>query len=856
LSRIRLSPDSFIAPAVTDVEIEGRFVCMPAVARCLFLVASVVCLGRCALAHDERVLPGHSKHGEIFDSGPRQSAYLMGGTGNVHFPVTHKVELAQKFIEQGLGQLHGFWYVESERSFRAAAALDPTCAGMAWWGVSLANELRPARAKEFALLAAKNKAGLTEREQMYIDALTSPTGYRAIMAKYPQDLEAQALEVWRLWFRIESNHASNTEVHDALDLAKAILKVDPKHPINHAVIHMCNATQSESRAIDSADHCGDSAPSIGHMWHMPTHIYFALQRFPQAAWQLEASIRTEHARMMHDRVLPDQVHLYAHNNEWLVRTLLYLGRVHDARRTAMHMIDLPRHPLFNVIEPPEDDSSADNDDELRGEKKIVEVHGTSAYYGRDRLLQVLRQFEYWDDLFEACKSNYIEETSLPAEQGKVHMNLGVADYCTGKIAAGDQELAELRRLTAEQEQEAKSAFEGVKETSKKERAKAMSSLERKYGRSLGELSRSLRELESYRRIVTGFFLGRRALILSMCGLVAIEIAAFWVLRRRRRIVLALVTVPIAIGVGVWLFLAHLALLDLPYESFNVDFAFMAHKQLEAGDPDVAEWCARQFAENREYQVKPQANLVEILYLIGKKDEARKEFEKLRELSGMADLDSPVLARLAPIAREFDLPADWRLPDKINKALAGRRPLKSLGPLVWRPWLAPDWKLKDGQGHEHSLSEFRGKPVLMVFFLGGKCPHCVKQLEAFAKKADELKQDGVTLVAVSVDDQAGVKKFVDESKPGSYPFLVLTDDKLSAFESYRTYDNFEQIALHGTFLIDREGFVRWFDVSYEPFMDVGFVMSESKRLLNRSVPPPEQGARVIVDTTEPVPVSSR
>jgi hypothetical protein len=308
---------------------------------------------------------------------------------------------------------------------------------------------------------------------MYIDALSSEGGYRAIMAKYPDDLEAKALEVWRIWFRMEKGKASTPEVQGALELAKSILKVQPYHPINHAVIHMCNAMQIESHAIESADRCGDSAPSIGHMWHMPTHIYYTLQRYPQAAWQLEASIRTEHARMMHDRVIPDQVHLYAHNNEWLVRTLLYLGRVHDARRTAQHMIDLPRHPMYNVIERPEHDQSDEDDeddDSLKGaSKRIAEVHGTSAYYGRERLLQVLRNFEYWDDLIEDCKSNYIEETSLIGEQGKIHLNLGVAYYCKGDLAAGDRELAQLKSSGASQENEAKSIFDEIKDSATPDR---------------------------------------------------------------------------------------------------------------------------------------------------------------------------------------------------------------------------------------------------------------------------------------------------------------------------------------------------------------------------------------------------
>ncbi len=88
---------------------------------------------------------------------------------------------------------------------------------------------------------------------------------------------------------------------------------------------------------------------------------------------------------------------------------------------------------------------------------------------------------------------------------------------------------------------------------------------------------------------------------------------------------------------------------------------MTRKQLDAGDFEQAEWAARQFASERPHQVRPQANLVEVLYQAGKKAEARDEFETLRELAGTADLDTPPLARLAPIAREFGLPTDWRLP---------------------------------------------------------------------------------------------------------------------------------------------------------------------------------------------------
>src|SRR5690606_25764383 len=96
----------------------------------------------------EALRAGHSAHGEAFNEGPRQRAYLMGGTGKVSFPVTAASKEAQAFIEQGVGQLHGFWYLEAERSFRQAAALEPECA-IAYWGMAMANVNNEKRAKEF-----------------------------------------------------------------------------------------------------------------------------------------------------------------------------------------------------------------------------------------------------------------------------------------------------------------------------------------------------------------------------------------------------------------------------------------------------------------------------------------------------------------------------------------------------------------------------------------------------------------------------------------------------------------------------------------------------------------------------------
>jgi hypothetical protein len=163
------------------------------------------------------IKPGHSLHGEAFDEGPRRAAYLMGTTGHVSFSISSKHPQAQAFFNQGIGQLHGFWYFEAERSFRQVSLLDHDCA-MAYWGMALANVNNDKRAKLFIADAVKRKGTATEREKMYIDALDAwykaetgdekkkktraqnyVTALENIIHKFPDDVEARAMLGLFLW---------------------------------------------------------------------------------------------------------------------------------------------------------------------------------------------------------------------------------------------------------------------------------------------------------------------------------------------------------------------------------------------------------------------------------------------------------------------------------------------------------------------------------------------------------------------------------------------------------------------------------------------------------------------------------
>jgi peroxiredoxin len=134
------------------------------------------------------------------------------------------------------------------------------------------------------------------------------------------------------------------------------------------------------------------------------------------------------------------------------------------------------------------------------------------------------------------------------------------------------------------------------------------------------------------------------------------------------------------------------------------------------------------------------------------------------------------------------------------------------------------------GKARSLSEYNGKPVIVIFYLGYGCLHCAEQLKELTKKFDGFRNAGFDVVAISTDKQENLKRAYADLETG-FPFPLLADPEMSVFRQYRCFDDFEKVALHGTFVVDRNGLVRWQDISFEPFMDMDFLLKESVRLLN-------------------------
>lgn len=735
------------------------------------------------MAEEDPLLPGHSHEGDAFNEGPRQSATLMGNTGEVTIPITSSWPQAQAFFDQGLGQLHGFWYYEAERSFREIAAHDPNCA-MAYWGMAMANWENVKRAKEFTDKAVALKEKTTPRERLYIEAHGNYlkgelkkgvlkldkkrhqehiNDYENIIHEFPKDIEARAILACRIWqfSRKGLPIYSHESVNAILDQIHA---VDPMHPAHHFRIHLWDKRKA-SRALESAAKNGPSAPSIAHMWHMPGHIYSKLNRYQDSAWHQQASARIDHRWMLEKRVLPDQIHNYAHNNEWLVRNWINIGRTQDALAMAKTLIANPRHPKLN---------------------KITQ-RGRSAGYGRSRLIDVLTKFELWDEALTLADSPFLLEDGLPLDLQRDRLQfIGTAyfgkedkSHLSATIAQFDPLISEAKKQHEEAATKAREKATTEKK-SKKDIEKAVKDAEKKAGGLIKSLEKAKSGLE-----------------------------------------------------------ACLAILNKDLEKAREKFGdikrdkyALALLRLRLGDEEEALKLSKEAVEKMQGEVLPLAARIEVLYQLGKKDEARVAFEELRKISSSIDLGTPPFIRLKPIAAALDLPVDWRLPHIAPDDIGERPDLDSLGPIAWTPPAAPDFTLPDGNSKPIKLSSFRDRPTILILYLGHSCLHCAEQLQAFSKHHQKLEAAGFNVLAVSTDTVSELKESQEAYiKDGeSIPFTLVADPECEIFREYNSYDDFENQPLHGTFLIGTNGKVLWQDISADPFADPAFLQKEALRLL--------------------------
>jgi peroxiredoxin len=601
-----------------------------------------------------------------------------------------------------------------------------------------------------------------------------------------------------------------------------VFKAEPLHPAHHYRIHLWDDPKPE-RALASAALGGPAAPSIAHMWHMPGHIYSKLHRYQDAVYQQEASARVDHAYMTRDRVTPYQIHNYAHNNEWLIRNLVHIGRVRDAVQMALNLIEVPRHPKLN---------STNN-------------NGNAASFGRERLFDTLVLYELWNDYIRLAESAYVEPGEAEREQVRRIRWLGAAHLAVSNRIQGGEQLALLEKRLGELKNEQDAAGKTAEAKARDEKKpdaeiqKARDDARKAFHDRVETIEKGISHLQGLDAAAAG---------------------------------------------------DHQTAVGLFEKAGDLPKPHLARAYLRAGDFEKAEKLAREAMDSGKNQVYPLATYVEVLFEIAQQEkadqvnsdqakpgeakqdqakpgeaklnQAKQAFEQLRALASGSDLKAPIFDRLADIAVALGYFSQWQLPAVQANDVGVRPPLESLGPFRWSPTPAVTWTLANAEGEPVSIYDYAGKPMVVIFYLGYGCLHCAEQLQAFAPLARQFDEAGIELVAISTDSIEDLKKSIEayqgagadtgpsdkveaplsassvsaasQNGPaktsGAFPFTLLSNNDLRLFKAYGCFDDFEQQPLHGTFLIDKQGLIRWQESGAEPFKDAAFLLQESKRLI--------------------------
>ena len=123
--------------------------------------------------------------------------------------------------------------------------------------------------------------------------------------------------------------------------------------------------------------------------------------------------------------------------------------------------------------------------------------------------------------------------------------------------------------------------------------------------------------------------------------------------------------------------------------------------------------------------------------------------------------------------------------------------------------APDFALTDQDGVVRSLSEWRGRKVVLYFYSKDNTAGCTKQACGFAELYPAFTEKDAVVVGVSRDSVASHKKFAEKY---SLPFTLLSDPEL---EVIRGYDVWQEKNMYGkktmgvvrtTYLIDEAGVI--------------------------------------------------
>lgn len=285
---------------------------------------------------------------------------LFDQIGPNQIPATGLSPDARRYFDQGMALVYGFNHKAAIRSFAQAVRSDPNCA-MCWWGIALANgpninagmgdaanraalealdraeamggsisqlerDLIAAQKQRYSASSARDRAAL---DGQYADAMMG-------LAKANpgnddlQILAAEAAMNTRPWNYWTAGKEPQPRIGEAVELIETVIARNPRHPqASHLYIHLMENGPDPKRAEAAADELARSGPgSLGHLVHMPAHIYYRIGRYADS---MKANIAAARADEQYLAIAGDdglyRYGYYPHNVHFLLTSAQMVGNM-------------------------------------------------------------------------------------------------------------------------------------------------------------------------------------------------------------------------------------------------------------------------------------------------------------------------------------------------------------------------------------------------------------------------------------------------------------------------------------------------------------------------------------------------
>jgi peroxiredoxin Q/BCP len=147
--------------------------------------------------------------------------------------------------------------------------------------------------------------------------------------------------------------------------------------------------------------------------------------------------------------------------------------------------------------------------------------------------------------------------------------------------------------------------------------------------------------------------------------------------------------------------------------------------------------------------------------------------------------------------------------------------------------AINFTLKDQNEKEHSLTDYKGKWVVLYFYPKDNTPGCTKEACAFRDSFHELENMGVQILGVSKDTTTSHKKFAEKY---NLNFPILSDIDMTVMKAYKSWGlkkfmgrEFEG-TLRNTYLISPKGEIEKVYEKVNPLTHASEIISDLKKLV--------------------------